>query len=481
MSGGAAQPSEQRAARVRAFELIRDVQAGAPTALDDLEALAADARRRGWSDVARAGLFGRAVHAWYSKSPGARDAVGELGERSAAENDPVMLALGLAMRADTGVSGDAPSGAGTRAEDLARAVVLLEHAGPESDAVLERTSAHTACGNTLYSRSLFELCDEQYDAALALGAAEPAHSVDFLLAPIVFNRAEVQVAWAAMLVQLDEREAAAERWRAWEQLTAAVERFEIPDTWRVELDSLGLVLAAIASIDPHLHPQLYDLALHLAATIEAGAGASAGLRYGRRQLDEHWAARLASLASMRARVEAERLSSEREVLSRHARMDDLTGIGSRRALEQYLADLERDDVESVALILLDVDAFKVVNDRYGHLAGDAVLVGIGRVLERGIRPCDLAVRLGGDEFAVVKSGADIDVACERATAFLRRIDEARFDSGDARLAVALSAGVAAGPPARIRELRAAADAALYRAKAGGGERVVRSRLARPGA
>jgi len=350
MSGGAAQPSEQRAAQVRAFELIRDVQAGVPTALDVLEALAADARGRGWSDVARAGLFGRAVHAWYSKSPGARDAVGELVERSAAEGDSVMLALGLAMRADTGVSGDAPAGAGARAEDLARAVVLLEHAGPESDDVLERISAHTACGNTLYSRSL---CDDQYGAALALGAAEPAHSVDFLLAPIVFNRAEAQVAWAAMLVQLDEREAAAGRWRAWEELTAAVDRSEIPDTWRVELDSLGLVLAAIAghdiadradallrglpvgeeprsaglarlawalsdaaagrrsardrseaaitSIDPHLHPHLYDLALHLAATVEAGAGASAGLRYGRRQLDEHWAARLASLASMRAR------------------------------------------------------------------------------------------------------------------------------------------------------------------------------------
>ncbi|HUY31099.1 MAG TPA: GGDEF domain-containing protein [Acidimicrobiales bacterium] len=180
-------------------------------------------------------------------------------------------------------------------------------------------------------------------------------------------------------------------------------------------------------------------------------------------------------------MDAERLSSEREVLSRHARLDDLTGAGNRRALEQYLADLERDGVESVVHILLDVDAFKGVNDRYGHLAGDAVLVGIGRVLERGIRPCDLAVRLGGDEFAVVISGADIDVAVERATAFLRRIDGARFDCGGARLAVALSAGVAAGPPARIRELRAAADAALYRAKAGGGERVVRSRLARPGA
>jgi diguanylate cyclase (GGDEF)-like protein len=234
----------------------------------------------------------------------------------------------------------------------------------------------------------------------------------------------------------------------------------------------------VASIDANLYPQLYDLALYLAAEAEAGTGLGAGLRYGRRQLSEHWARRLASLGAMQSRVQAERLSTERELLSKHARLDDLTGIGNRRALEQYLTELERLDVASIALILLDVDAFKEVNDGHGHLAGDAVLVGIARALERSIRPCDLAVRLGGDEFAVVLADVDLDAAFERAAAFLALIDEQHFEEASPGLVVALSAGVATGAPARMAELRAEADAALYRAKAGGGRRVLRSRVAR---
>ncbi|HUZ22081.1 MAG TPA: GGDEF domain-containing protein [Acidimicrobiales bacterium] len=528
MPATAAQPDRQ-SALARAYRLIHDIQATIPDAATELSTLVARAELLGWGDVVRAGLFGRVVGAWFTRSGDTSAALAELIERSTLDGDDVMLALGLAMRADQGVSGDDSSTATSRDADLARAVVLLEQAesGP-----LERISAHTACGNALYTRGLFELCDEQYAAALAVGASLPPGTVDFLLAPIMFNRAEIQVAWSSMLYQLGDSKGVSERWSSWNALRAAATSFAMADSWRVELAALGLVLgamtgedtagearrlleetlstqpdeprsaghlrlavalsdaragrpeatvgaeAAVASIQPNLYPQLHDLALCLAAEAEARTGAGAGLRYARRQLSEHWAGRLASLGAMRARVQAERLSTERELLSKHARLDDLTGIGNRRALEQYLAELQRRDVARIALILLDVDAFKEVNDGHGHLAGDAVLVGIAGALERSIRPCDLAVRLGGDEFAVVLADVDIDAAVDRAAAFLRLIDEEHFEDASSGLVVTVSAGVAAGVPARMAELRADADAALYRAKAGGGRRVLRSRIAR---
>jgi diguanylate cyclase (GGDEF)-like protein len=528
MSPTSPQPSDHERARVRAYELIQDLQATDPNAATELAALAEHAARRGWGDVARAGVLGRAVSAWYCQDGSALTAVATLIERSRLDGDQVMLALGLAMRSDPSVSGGDPATTTVRDEDLVKAMVLLE---PADGAELERITGHTACGNALYHRGLFELCDEQYGAALVIGDSQPPGSLDFVLAPIMFNRAEVQVAWASTLYQLGDQVGVAQRWASWKALSASVTSFELPEAWRVELTALGLLLrsmaaedtalaarrllgelsygdedeprsvgllklaaavsdahaaregagaaaeAAVRAIDPNLHGQLHDLALYIAAEIEAGGAEGAGLRYARRQLSVHWSNRLASLGSMQSRVQAERLASERELLSRHARLDDLTGIGNRRALDRYVTELMRLEVATVAILLLDVDSFKEVNDRHGHLAGDAVLVGIARILERSIRPSDIAVRLGGDEFAVVLSNADLDAAIERACGLLAMIDDEHFEDASPDLAVALSVGVAVGAPSRMTELRGEADAALYRAKAGRGRLVHRSRLA----
>jgi diguanylate cyclase (GGDEF)-like protein len=236
--------------------------------------------------------------------------------------------------------------------------------------------------------------------------------------------------------------------------------------------------AAVAALDPEAQSHLYDLAIHLSAEIEAGfTGHSAGLRSARRHLEHHWAKRLSSLGAMRTLIRAERQSNEIEVLSRHARLDDLTGIGNRRALAEYLSNLERLEVERIALVVLDVDNFKFVNDNYGHLAGDSVLVGVARQLELGIRPTDLVVRLGGDEFAVLLADVDLETAFERALGLLHQVDRHSFDEVSPGLLATLSAGVAAGTPSALRDLWSEADAALYRAKGGGGQRVIRSRLA----
>lgn len=539
MAEDLAQEGDREAARTRAFRLIQNIQAAMPTAAAELEALFRLADERGWPEVVRAGLYGRAVHAWFRRDGGVRAAVDALIERSTADDDPVMLALGLAMRSDPGFSGIEPGPTATSAAaasaaaaaeaDLARAVVLLEQAG---DGPLERMSGHTACGIALAGRWLFELADEQYAAALAIGAARPAGSTDFLVGSVMFNRAELQLAWASLLYQLGDRSAVAERWHTWRAAGIAATSLALPEAWQTELAAHGLLLAALAgrdtgaeahqrlerlrarqegasraaghlqlaaalgdaaaglpgateaaeeaarAIDPAVSPQVHDLALHLAAELEARGGGGAGLRYGRRQLSQHWSSRLGSLGAMQARIHAERLAAEREILSRHARLDDLTGVGNRRALEQYLADIERLGIATVALILLDVNSFKEVNDRHGHLAGDAVLVRIGRVLERSIRPSDLAVRLGGDEFAVVLAHADLEAAFGRAAALLEQIDGQSFEDVSPNLAIGLSAGVAAGPPRCMTELRAQADVALYRAKAGEGRHVLRSRVAR---
>lgn len=521
---------EREAARMRAFRLVQEIQGGAPTAAADLQSLAARARGHGWDEVVRAGLFGQAVDAWYRRDPGAAAAVDAFMQRSQADNDVAMLAVALAMRSDPGFLG--PGAAAGGEADLARAVVLLEQASGEP---LERISAHTGCGIALAWRWLFELADEQYAAALDVGSSQPSGALDFILAPVMFNRAELQLAWASVLHQLGDRQGVAERWRSWRAAGVAAAACTMPPPWQAELAAQGLLLAAIAGedtaedarqrlgrlgrlappgeaevrvgsflrlaaalgdaragrpgaleaaeqaaqgIDPGIAPQVYDLALWLVAELTAEPGGAAGLRYGRRQLAQRWADRLASLGAMQARIQAERLTQEREVLSRHARLDDLTGVGNRRALEQYLAEAERMGVSSIALILLDLNAFKEVNDRHGHPAGDTVLVRIASILERSVRPSDLALRLGGDEFAVVLAHADVDSACTRAADILAQVDRQVFDDISPGLVVDMSAGVAAGPPAAMTELRARADAALYQAKAGGGQRVVRSRVAR---
>jgi diguanylate cyclase (GGDEF)-like protein len=130
---------------------------------------------------------------------------------------------------------------------------------------------------------------------------------------------------------------------------------------------------------------------------------------------------------------------------------------------------------AVALLLIDVDHFKQVNDRRGHLAGDAVLTAIGEVLAGAVRNEDVVARFGGEEFAIISratSRADAMVLAER----LRRTVAARsiaVEDGPP-LSVTVSIGVAALPDIKGNtpdDLIDAADKAMYRAKVGGRNRV----------
>lgn len=170
-----------------------------------------------------------------------------------------------------------------------------------------------------------------------------------------------------------------------------------------------------------------------------------------------------------------------ERILQSARSDPLTGLYNR---EVFHATLVREIRRAhrfhtdLSLVLLDLDGFKEVNDRHGHLLGDRVLERVGSLLRRSIRETDLACRYGGEEFGIVLPQTDRLGAFEAAER-IRVLVESRFGSEDiegVRVALTLSAGIAAHPEdgATATEMVARADAALYDAK-GAGRNCVRLR------
>lgn len=163
-------------------------------------------------------------------------------------------------------------------------------------------------------------------------------------------------------------------------------------------------------------------------------------------------------------------------LEQQAAVDSLTGLVTRRVLDKAATAAitgGRND-EGNALILLDVDKFKSINDRYGHPGGDDVLVQLARMLEELSRPTDVVCRMGGDELALLLPGCGQDIADERAATILAATRAHRFRVGADMIAVSVSIGVAHAPTHAVdlRSLYAAADAALYAAKNGGRDQVV---------
>jgi diguanylate cyclase (GGDEF)-like protein len=161
------------------------------------------------------------------------------------------------------------------------------------------------------------------------------------------------------------------------------------------------------------------------------------------------------------------LETSRAHAQRQALHDVLTGLPNRALFEDRLKlALSRRDAK-VAVLLLDLDRFKNVNDTLGHAAGDALICEFGRRLTSLTRPSDTIARLGGDEFAVLVEGASLaDV--ERLGQRILEIVRLPFDLGGAQAHVGASIGIAAATPAiEPLDLVRRADIALYAAKDGG--------------
>jgi len=163
---------------------------------------------------------------------------------------------------------------------------------------------------------------------------------------------------------------------------------------------------------------------------------------------------------------------EKQRLARQARQDGLTGVANRVAFDELLARIlesrERTGVK-LALLMLDLDHFKPVNDSYGHPAGDALLVQVAQRLSATVRDRDTVARLGGDEFAVIQQSIRDSDDAERLAA--RIVEELAdpFQVEDSEIRIGASVGIALCPEhgTDLAALRKKADTALYRAKEAG--------------
>ena len=169
-------------------------------------------------------------------------------------------------------------------------------------------------------------------------------------------------------------------------------------------------------------------------------------------------------------------AGEIEALARLALCDPLTGLANRRAFEDALAqEVARAAAAGapLAVVALDVDHFKRVNDAHGHAVGDAVLAEVAARAHAALRGGDLLARVGGEEFAAILPGASLAQAREAAERIRARIAAAPILAAGASLAVTASLGCASlSPDDRGGDsLLARADARLYEAKAAGRDRV----------
>lgn len=186
---------------------------------------------------------------------------------------------------------------------------------------------------------------------------------------------------------------------------------------------------------------------------------------------------------LRARVSAA-LRTQRllEMLAQRAQIDGLTGLWNRECFDRrWSEEFSRTQRRGhkLAVALLDIDHFKKINDTFGHPAGDAVLQGVARVLQRECRASDLACRYGGEEFVLLMPETDAKDAakvCERIRFAVQSIVWARHPEHT----VTISAGVAAGTAGlSAAEWLEIADKNLYAAKNDGRNRVQTTDVTRP--
>ncbi len=235
----------------------------------------------------------------------------------------------------------------------------------------------------------------------------------------------------------------------------------------------GVAVVALASGGLAFHPQttlatsllcILLLTLYLLFFAQGAYERGLSLRESRRQLGE----RLAEITALQAQLQEQALR------------DPLTGLYNRRYLDQTLQQALADCATSgmpLALILIDIDRFKRINDTYGHPAGDEMIRRLGDLLSARVRDAGLVVcRYGGEEFLLMLPGTTLDTAAALAEDLRVAFELTEVAAAGRRMRTTLSSGVSGFPehPAQPELLVRLADQALYKAKLGGRNRVVRS-------
>ncbi|MDF2967027.1 MAG: Cellulose synthesis regulatory protein [Nocardioidaceae bacterium] len=513
---GGADQQGRNTARLDAHRLVQRVQTGDYEA--EVQASLESAEKNGWSEVVRVLLYADLVRVWVRRDADPGTTIQRLYERAERDGDPVMLAAALASRAEYQYESSSATVRERANRDLARAVALLRAGG---GGALERGTAFIDCGLAYRQRELWELEEQMYACA---AATLPDCEEPLLEGALRLNQTVVRVHQACGLREIGEfdalrllgrRSAAASTWSDLasdgfgveervarhllarlldespreasaaldHQLTVAQHPGELPEHGMLRLaDALHAAqegdwaqvaeqtATAMTLLGNEVGPPVIALTLRLAA--QAGvAGGSPGigpeLAYGDWSARRRWDARQQLLSAARAGLETEQLRVERDEHAHQAHVDELTGLANRRGYTRH-AQRIRSRGSTIAALLVDVDAFKAVNDTFGHTVGDSVLVLVSSVLSTGIRPGDLVARLGGDEFVVLLDRVDAASARARAADTMARlalVDWARLATG---LDVTISIGVAAGPGSDPEEILLRADRALYQSKARGG-------------
>ena len=517
-----AHEGERAAARLAAFTLVEAVQVR--DVGDELVAAQANSLERGWPEVTRVLLYAELVRRSLSSDPGVGDVISALYDQAERAGDYAMLSVALASRAEHRLTSDDPLVRQGFDNDLARAVALIQ---VSTDGALERATAYVACAIAYSLRDMWELEEELYaEAAPVLAECE----LPLLDAAVLINRADASV---RLLCGLREVEATDDLGRleqgAADVIDAAMNG-GIPLSWLVEVAVFRHLLSAIVhgrtpGPSSLLDQQITDthgpdtaaargllrlsdalcaandgdwplvadqaeqalellserfvssaraLTLRLAAQAEAElgtVGALHTLRYADYSSRRHWESRTQMVGAARASTHTEQLRIERDRHARDALADELTGLANRRGYSRHLEALRgRTGRLPLAVLVVDVDDFKSINDNHGHAIGDEVLARVAATLAMATRPHDLVARMGGDEFVALLDDLDETAACRRAADLLKRLAAVPWASLSPGLDLRVSVGVAAGSPGDDpEELVLRADFALYAAKARGGD------------
>ena len=171
-------------------------------------------------------------------------------------------------------------------------------------------------------------------------------------------------------------------------------------------------------------------------------------------------------------------------LERQVSTDYLTGLTTRRAMQEQLdrqaARAERSR-RSFAVVIGDLDNFKVINDEYGHEAGDMVLSAVGAAIAGTVRAADVAARWGGEEILLLLPDMDLPGAMNLANRVCDEVAEVQVNTAAGRVTVSITLGVAIHEPGdEVRMTLRRADDALYKGKAAGGHRAVPALLTTDG-